>query len=118
MSLTPEQELRRALAWERFWEIAAEAQVRQAQRAARAARMLDEGHAQGDFEEVDLVLREVDRSMRCLRRAMKPFPELLSEAGCTTEVDELRRQMNRLSASWRDLKSSWRDHDPRPPTAR
>jgi hypothetical protein len=118
MSLTPEQEVRRALAWARFWEIAAEAQARNAQREARAARLLDEGHTQADFEEVDLVLREVDRVMRCLRRAMKAVPELLSEAGCPTEVAELDRQLSRLSASWRDVKFSWREQDPRPPSTK
>lgn len=118
MSSTPEQERRRTLAWERFWDIAAEVQVRQAQRDARAAHLLDQGHTWEDFDEVDLVLREVDQTMRRLRRLVKACPELLSEAGCATEAREFRRQLSRLSASWRDVKRSWREHDPRPSSTR
>lgn len=115
MSLTPEQASRRALAWERFWEIAAEVQARQEQRDARAARLQVKGYAQEDFDEADRVMREIEQGIRQLRKAMKALPELLSEAGCGVEVDELRRHLNRLSAAWRDLKVSWRNRVPRTP---
>jgi hypothetical protein len=114
MSLTPEQELRRAAAWARFYEIAAEINARHNRRQEVASRLQRQGHTPEDFDDADRAMREVEKGMRQLRRAMKAVPELVSDVGCDAELQELRRSLNRLGISWRDLKSSWRYHTPRP----
>lgn len=94
----------------------AKAEADREHRRRLASRL--EGHADQDFTEVDLALLEFERGMRRVRRAIKALPGLLSEADCGTEPDQLRRDLNRLSAAWREVKVAWQKNDPRPPAAR
>ena len=113
MSLTPEQELRRAAALDRADQIALEIQRKHRPRTEMAARLQAKGHTQEDFDEADRWMREYELGIRHLRRAMKALPDLISEAGCEAQVRELRRHVNRLSAVWREAKLSWHEHRPR-----
>ncbi|MDZ5663488.1 hypothetical protein SFC79_17070 [Nocardioides sp. S-58] len=107
------EEPRCAASWDRFWQVAAEVQANIARREQVIGQLERMGHAQKDFDEVDRAFREFERDMRRLRSAAQALPGLVSEAGCDAELEELRRNLNRLSKSWRDLKSTWRHRIPR-----
>jgi phage shock protein A len=96
---------------EAFEALLVEVRANIRRRTEMAIRLREQGHTQEEFDDVDRVLHEFDQAIRQLRRTMKKLPELLAEAGCGVEVVELRRNVHRSSAAWRELKASWSSKD-------